>query len=75
MFYTCMCLLCRNTSAMWSSSYKIYGTKLRKIWLDDVDCNGNETSIIDCQHKPWGDNDCEHNEDVSVVCNESKYIY
>jgi hypothetical protein len=38
------------------------------IWLDGVKCFGNETRIQDCVHKPWGSNNCEHYQDVSVLC-------
>ncbi|XP_050395591.1 deleted in malignant brain tumors 1 protein [Patella vulgata] len=39
-----------------------------KIWLDEIDCIGNESSIDQCGHKPWGDSDCHHEEDAGVVC-------
>lgn len=38
------------------------------IWLDDVKCKGSETSLLDCEHKAIGQNNCEHKEDVSVLC-------
>ena len=38
------------------------------IWLDDVSCLGNETSILDCDHKPVGENNCGHSEDVVLLC-------
>ena len=38
------------------------------IWLDDVSCHGNETSILDCRHKLIGESNCGHSEDVAVSC-------
>ncbi|NXF93951.1 MARCO protein, partial [Eubucco bourcierii] len=39
-----------------------------QIWLDDVNCNGNEHSIFDCLKPDWGVNNCSHNEDAGVEC-------
>ena len=38
------------------------------IWLDDLDCNGNESSILNCSHKAFGVNNCGHDEDVAIQC-------
>jgi len=38
------------------------------IHLDDVSCGGDEVSLADCQHAGWGNNNCEHSEDVSIMC-------
>jgi len=46
-----------------------YGPGTGQIWLDDVICDGNETSIASCQHRPWAIHNCHHDEDVSVACN------
>ena len=40
-----------------------------RIWLDDVQCNGNEESIFDCTHNGWGNvTDCTHHDDVGLAC-------
>ncbi|KAH3795527.1 hypothetical protein DPMN_149082 [Dreissena polymorpha] len=46
-----------------------YGFGSGQILLDDLNCSGEETSILQCQHKPIGENDCTHDEDVGVACN------
>ena len=38
------------------------------ILLDNVNCNGGESSIFHCRHKYFGEHDCAHNEDAGVVC-------
>ncbi|NWQ85715.1 MARCO protein, partial [Burhinus bistriatus] len=39
-----------------------------QIWLDDVNCRGNEHSIFDCTKSNWGVHNCSHNEDAGVEC-------
>ena len=29
-----------------------------KIWLDELNCLGNETKLTECHHHPWGQNNC-----------------
>ncbi|XP_055737093.1 neurotrypsin-like isoform X1 [Salvelinus fontinalis] len=38
------------------------------ILLDDVRCEGTESSLLDCRHGTWGHSDCSHGEDVGVRC-------
>ena len=49
-----------------------FGSGSGQIWLDDVQCQGNESSIVNCQHAGWGVENCGHSEDASVICS-SKY--
>jgi len=48
--------------------YNYYVPGRGPIWLDKVQCRGSETDIGQCPHQPWGYNDCNHQDDVSVAC-------
>ena len=38
------------------------------IVLDNVNCNGRESNIFDCNHNIFGEHDCGHHEDTAVTC-------
>nr|NP_001163393.2 tequila, isoform F [Drosophila melanogaster]ACZ94664.2 tequila, isoform F [Drosophila melanogaster] len=46
----------------------IFGNSNGPIWLDQVMCFGNETSIDQCNHWNWGEHNCNHTEDVALHC-------
>uniref|UniRef100_A0A3Q3QJG8 SRCR domain-containing protein n=1 Tax=Monopterus albus TaxID=43700 RepID=A0A3Q3QJG8_MONAL len=39
-----------------------------RIWLDDLQCTGKESSIFNCPQSEIGVNNCNHDEDVGVHC-------
>ena len=45
-----------------------YGSGSGLIWLDDLQCTGDEMSLDNCTHRGWRVNNCDHGEDVSVRC-------
>ena len=55
----------RATSAPHSAKY---GQGSEPTWMDDIECTGAETSLFDCAHNGWGNENCSHGEDASVEC-------
>ena len=45
----------------------------RRIWLDNVRCNGTESFLSECDANPWGNHNCRHWEDAGVVCTVSNF--
>ena len=44
------------------------GASSQSIWLADVACNGSESRLIDCSHAGIGNENCDHSEDVGIIC-------
>ena len=44
------------------------------VLLDEVRCTGEESYLLECGHAPWGQTDCNHNEDVGVICSQRENI-
>ncbi|KAM6073690.1 HHIP-like protein 1 isoform 1-T1 [Chlamydotis macqueenii] len=47
------------------------GTSLR-ILLDDVQCLGEEKTLLECAHADIGTHNCSHEEDAGVVCSREE---
>lgn len=49
----------------------IFGEGLGSILLDDLMCNGSETTLMNCTRKANIDlfqSNCDHSEDAGVIC-------
>ncbi len=45
-----------------------------QIWLDNVQCRGTETRLIDCPANALGSHNCAHVEDAGVRCPTGEFI-
>ncbi|MBW2702042.1 MAG: hypothetical protein JRF33_14595, partial [Deltaproteobacteria bacterium] len=45
-----------------------FGEGVGDIWMDDVACVGDESSLELCTFPGWGIEDCNHDQDAGVVC-------
>ncbi|XP_077975564.1 scavenger receptor cysteine-rich domain superfamily protein-like [Styela clava] len=48
--------------------YAYYGEGTGQIWLNNVNCDGNEVSLDQCAHNGWGSHFCSHDDDAAVEC-------
>ena len=69
-------VVCRELGfpgAISSSCCATFGRGTGPIWLNNVGCTGNETSLSTCSYKGWGKhNYCRHKHDAGVNC-EGEY--
>ena len=52
-----------------------FGQGTGRIWLDNVQCSGTETSISSCNKNAYGVHNCRHNEDAGVRCPRETLLY
>jgi len=45
-----------------------YGRGSDRIWVDELDCTGDEDNIFDCKMNELGYHNCAHKEDAGVEC-------
>ncbi|KAM4633324.1 scavenger receptor cysteine-rich domain-containing protein DMBT1-like isoform 2-T2 [Polymixia lowei] len=47
-----------------------YGQGDDQVWMDNVKCTGHEKFLTNCPHRDFGEHDCDHSEDASVICSD-----
>ncbi|XP_051974564.1 soluble scavenger receptor cysteine-rich domain-containing protein SSC5D-like [Xyrauchen texanus] len=45
-----------------------FGKGSGSIWMADVNCVGNESTLSACESRKWGVTDCDHSKDAGVIC-------
>ena len=45
-----------------------FGRGRGHIFMDEVNCTGSESTLVDCPFSGWNVNNCGHSEDASVIC-------
>ena len=51
-----------------------FGSSSGPITLDNVVCMGSEDNLLECSHNEILQNNCDHSEDVAVVCDGKPFV-
>uniref|UniRef100_H3A428 SRCR domain-containing protein n=1 Tax=Latimeria chalumnae TaxID=7897 RepID=H3A428_LATCH len=68
-----VCRQLRCGHAIHARGSAFFGSGSGKIWLDDLNCSGSESTLLQCPSREWGQHDCSHKEDAGVLCSAGKY--
>ena len=70
-------VVCRQlgySSAVSAPKRAHFGQGTGIIWLSQVSCQGDESSIMSCSYYPKGVQVCSHRDDASVICSRKHDI-
>ncbi|XP_056006894.1 deleted in malignant brain tumors 1 protein-like [Ostrea edulis] len=63
-----LCRMLGYHNGGWAFNKAQYGQGLERIWIDNLECYGNETDISQCKSSTWGVSNCNHYEDAAISC-------
>ncbi|KAG1952752.1 deleted in malignant brain tumors 1 protein-like isoform X2 [Pimephales promelas] len=52
-----------------------FGATSRQIWMDDVNCTGEEVALSTCAFQGWGTHDCKFADHAGVICSPFSITY
>ena len=61
-------IACRQLGYKRAVTFNRLGQGTGPIWLDNVVCNGGESTLDQCTHGGWGVHNCGHHQDVGIEC-------
>ena len=63
-------VVCRQLGYNLTSAYHgaHFGQGTGPIWLDNVQCTGSESRLVNCTNRGIGIHNCKHHEDAGVAC-------
>ena len=72
-----VCRMLNLPSASAAPGSATFGEGKGPIWLTEVSCIGNESSLAACGHSDWGRHNCRHYQDAGVTCGPSsgRHVY
>ena len=70
LIFVCLVNICTAPVAI-----KEFGGGDGPIHLDEVQCTGSESSVLQCPQNEIGNHDCAHSEDAGVRCLTGEYCY
>ena len=62
-------LCSNNSSGGFATDAIFYGLGTGVIVLDNLDCTGNESKLVDCPANDPFLHNCDHSEDAGLICN------
>ena len=66
--YPLSSIMCTGALAI---SRSFFGSGFGRIHLDNLECDGDEERLIDCDHNGELNHNCLHSEDAGVICQGS----
>ena len=69
-------VVCRSLGFLEENARAVqaFGGGTGTIWMDDVQCYGDELEITHCPSAGWGEHNCVHGEDVGICCDGGSTI-